>query len=140
MPALPPVRFPPFASSARRPPWTSRAWRDYVGGGVDLYGADNTEHSARVVERLRHHRESGTPITVWYDPEDPAATLIDRSFPWFAIVFPLGGVLAFGGVAGWLVYLSLTMKGFEGKRLLGLHKGNRSRRRLKRKGNIEFGE
>lgn len=83
-----------------------RSTRIGFGRGYDNIGSWQVQH----FEALQRARSSGTPVTLWIDPERPARAFYDRELRWrrvafllpFATLFPLAGLAAF-----WFLLLGL---------------------------------
>ncbi len=44
---------------------------------------------------LREHLESGTPVTIWYNPAHPEEAILDRSMPWDMFILSIVGSILF---------------------------------------------
>ena len=44
---------------------------------------------------LREHLESGTPVTIWYNPGHTEETILDRSMPWDMFILSIVGSILF---------------------------------------------
>jgi hypothetical protein len=76
--------------------------REYTGtrlGTFALGGSDDIDDwGERVATYLRDARESGKPIMVYVNPDNPAEALIDRDIRWKLLLFLSPFAFVFGGV------------------------------------------
>ena len=56
--------------------------RTYTNDRVSSRGADNSAYHEDMYARLEDHKRVKEPITVWYNPANPAESILDRSIPW----------------------------------------------------------
>jgi len=74
-------------------------------------GSDNIgDFQQRLASKLRHHQHNHYPITVWYNPSNPADSVINRDIRWGLLVFKLVFVIVFGGVGLGVIVFSLKGK------------------------------
>jgi hypothetical protein len=57
--------------------------------------------------RLEQALHAERPVTVWYDPENPADAVLNRDIRWGLLGFGLIFVVVFGGVGGGFIYAGL---------------------------------
>src|SRR5690606_19445578 len=81
----------------------------YHGDRVALAsGTDNIgDFQQRLGRSLARARESGEPITVWVNAEDPQQAVVDRQMRWSLLGFKMIFVLVFGGIGTGLLVMSL---------------------------------
>jgi hypothetical protein len=71
-----------------------------IMGGADNIGDFQRELGSLLESRLR----SNQTVTVWYDPENPADSVLNREMRWGMLGFLGVFLLAFGGVGGGVLY------------------------------------
>ncbi|MDJ0712346.1 MAG: DUF3592 domain-containing protein [Woeseiaceae bacterium] len=90
----------------------SYAWqgRDYRGNRVSIAsGSDNIgDFQEDLGRRLLTAWNSGQPITVFVNPEDPARSIVDRDVRWGLVGFKMIFVIVFGGVGFGLLYAAFS--------------------------------
>jgi len=73
--------------------------------------ADNIgDFQKTLARRLRTAFRNRQSITIWYDPQSPANSIINRDIRWGLIAFNMIFVIAFGGFGFALVYFSFKSK------------------------------
>ncbi|MCW8917915.1 MAG: DUF3592 domain-containing protein, partial [Gammaproteobacteria bacterium] len=85
-----------------------RGERVGINGGSDNIGNFQQQLGARLEQQFRNH----TPVTVYYNPGDPAEAVLDRSLRWGLLGFKMLFVVIFGGVG-----LGLLLFGWRGKKV-----------------------
>ncbi len=72
-----------------------------INSGNDNIGSFQQQLGARLEQHYRNNR----PVTVYYNPADPADAVLDRTLRWDLLVFKLIFVIVFGGAGlGMLLY------------------------------------
>ena len=74
-----------------------------IGSGGDNIGDYQTETG----NRLRAAQQSGRPITVYVNPEQPSEAIVNRDLRWSMVGFKSIFVLVFGGVGFGLLFAAL---------------------------------
>ena len=69
--------------------------RTYTNDRVGSRGADNSDYHEGMYALLEAHQRERTPVTVWYDPGNPAESILDRSIPWDKVGLSLLASVAF---------------------------------------------
>lgn len=89
--------------------------RDYSNDRVAISGGSDNVGSfqQQLGSRLEQHYRNNLPVTVYYNPADPADALLDRTIRWELIGFKLLFVVIFGGVG-----LGLIIFAMRGKRVI----------------------
>ncbi|VAW99172.1 hypothetical protein MNBD_GAMMA23-1480 [hydrothermal vent metagenome] len=82
--------------------------QQYVNDRVALVkGADNIgDFQTSMGNRLKYYFQSGQLIGVWYNPENPAESIIHRSIRWGLLAFQMIFVVVFGGFGFVILYFS----------------------------------
>ncbi|MGR8940326.1 MAG: DUF3592 domain-containing protein [Gammaproteobacteria bacterium] len=80
-----------------------------IGSGADNIG----EFQQKLGRELEQALQAGQPISVWYDPENPADAVLSRDIRWGLLGFALIFVIAFGGVGGGCIYFGLRRASVE---------------------------
>jgi hypothetical protein len=74
-------------------------------------GADNIgDWHQQMSGKLRQGHDQQTPITIYYNPDNPAEAVVDRSLRWGLLGFKMIFVLAFGGFGVGLLWWSLKSR------------------------------
>ena len=86
--------------------------RDYIHDRVAINsGGDNIgDFQQQLGSRLERHYRNNQPVAVYYNPDDPAEAVLDRSIRWELLGFKLIFVLVFGGVGLGLIIFALRGK------------------------------
>ena len=81
----------------------------YIGTRVGIAGgADNIgDYQISMGRRLEQARQRGEPVVVYYDPNAPAESIVDRKIRWGMIGFKSIFLLVFGGFGVGLIVWSL---------------------------------
>lgn len=75
-------------------------------------GSDNIGNfQAELGNQLQRYFQSHQPLTVWYNPANPAESIINRDMRWGLVTFKMIFVVTFGGFGFAILYFS-----FKGKR------------------------
>ncbi len=84
----------------------------YVNDRVAIAkGADNIGDFQEVLgNKLKFYFQSHRPVTVWYNPDNPAESIIDRNIRWGLISFEMIFVIVFGGFGFVALYFGLKAK------------------------------
>jgi len=73
--------------------------------------ADNIgDFQEKLARRIRTAFHNQKPITIWYDPQNPANSIINRDIRWGLVAFKMIFVIVFGGFGFALVYFSFKSK------------------------------
>ncbi len=84
----------------------------YVNDRVSITsGADNIGNFQKeLAKKLQFYFQSHRPVTVWYNPDNPAESIIDRSIRWGLIAFYMIFVIVFTGFGLIILYFSFKRK------------------------------
>ena len=70
-------------------------------------GADNIgDYQQKLQQQLRLAFQTHSPIRVWYNPDNPAESVIDHQLRWGLIAFKMIFVLLFGSIGFMVLYFS----------------------------------
>lgn len=85
--------------------------QSYTNNRVSLSsGSDNIgKFQQRLGSKLSHHFKSQRPITIWYNPDNPADSIVNRDIRWLLVGFKFIFVIIFGGIG--LAILIFAIKG-----------------------------
>ena len=73
-------------------------------------GSDNVgDFQQRLGRKLARHFDSDKPITIWYNPNNPADSIVNRDIRWASVGFKFIFLLIFGGIG--LAILVFAIKG-----------------------------
>ena len=76
-------------------------------------GYDNVgKFQQHLGSKLIRHYKSNRPITIWYNPNNPAESIVDRDIRWALVGFKFIFLLLFGGVG-----LAILVFAFKGKKI-----------------------
>ncbi|MCL7423437.1 MAG: DUF3592 domain-containing protein, partial [Methylobacter sp.] len=86
--------------------------RDYRGSRVAIgSAADNVgDFQQALGKRLEQAYRAGQPVSVWYDPDNPADAVLNRDLRWGLLGFKALFVALFGGIGLALIYFGLRGK------------------------------
>jgi hypothetical protein len=86
--------------------------RDYRGSRVAIgSAADNVgDFQQALGKRLEQAYRAGQPVSVWYDPDNPADAVLNRDLRWGLLGFKALFVALFGGIGLALMYFGLRGK------------------------------
>ena len=86
--------------------------RDYRGSRVAIgSAADNVgDFQQALGKRLEQAYRAGQPVSVWYDPGNPADAVLNRDLRWGLLGFKALFVVLFGGIGLALMYFGLRGK------------------------------
>jgi len=73
--------------------------------------ADNIgDYQENLGRKLKHYYQSNQKITIWYDPQNPSDSIINREIRWGLLAFKMIFVIVFGGAGFLLAFFGYRIK------------------------------